>query len=337
MDCAQRDGDEDDRVDRRLETRGDAGQHGGRRAGAGRFRDVAHGRGLGGGEVLGEAAERLREHEADHHGGEHAPTDVRHGVGAGAGVVADVEQRDRGRADDGEDAGGEEAAVDGLQRIRLALLARTANTPTIEASTPIARDQREDQTEHPLLRVLGVDRVEGGDAEDDRGDEGDLVALEQVGGHAGTVTDVVAHVVGDRRRVAGVVLRDAGLDLAHQVSADVGRLGEDAATDSQEQGEQRAAEAEADEDGRCRVLEDRDDDRCAEQAQPDGEHAGHAAGAEGDLQGRWHRSLLCRRRRAHVALSRQGHPDVARESRHQTTGHERERAEDARRAERQRL
>ena len=179
--------------------------------------------------------------------------------------------------------------------------------------------------------------MEGGYAEDDRGDEGDLVALEQVGGHAGAVADVVAHVVGDRRRVAGIVLRDAGLDLADEVSADVGRLREDAAADSQEQGEQRAAEAEADEDGRCRVLEDRDDDRCAEQAQPDGEHAGHAAGAEGDLQGRGHRSVLCRRRGADVALRRQAHADEPGESRQQAAGHERERAEDARRAERQRL
>ena len=142
-----------------------------------------------------------------------------------------------------------------------------------------------------FCRVLGVDRVEGGDTEDDRGDQGDLVALEQVGGHAGAVADVVAHVVGDRGRVAGVVFGDAGLDLADEVGADVGRLGEDAATDAQEQRQERAAEAEADEDGRCRVLEDRDDDRGAEQAQPHGEHAGDAAGAEGDLQGRWHRSV----------------------------------------------
>ena len=97
--------------------------------------------------------------------------------------------------------------------------------------------------------------LNAGDAEDDRGDEGDLVALEQVGGHAGAVADVVADVVGDRRRVARVVLGDAGLDLADEVGADVGGLGEDAAADAQEQGEQRAAEAEPDEDRRARVLE----------------------------------------------------------------------------------
>jgi hypothetical protein len=40
-------------------------------------------------------------------------------------------------------------------------------------------------------------------AEDDRGDDGDDVGLEEVGGHPRAVADVVAHVVGDGRRVAG--------------------------------------------------------------------------------------------------------------------------------------
>ena len=115
----------------------------------------------------------------------------------------------------------------------------------------MARGDREDQAERPLARLIGIDRLEGGDAEDDRRDERDLVALEQVGGHAGAVAHVVAHVVGDGGGVAGIVLGDAGLDLADEVGADVGRLGEDAAADSQEQGEQRATEAEPDEDGRA--------------------------------------------------------------------------------------
>ena len=124
------------------------------------------------------------------------------------------------------------------------------------------------------------------DAEDDRGDQGDVEALEEVGGHAGAVAHVVADVVGDGGRVAGVVLGDARLDLADQVGADVGGLGEDAAADPQEQREQRAAEAEADQDRRGGVLEDHDDDGGAQQAEAGGEQAGHAAGAEGDLAGR---------------------------------------------------
>ena len=110
-------------------------------------------------------------------------------------------------------------------------VARTANTPTIDASTPMARAASgKIKPEHRV----GADRLERRDAEDDRRDERDLVALEEVGGHAGAVADVVAHVVGDRRRVAGVVLGDALLDLADEVGADVGGLGEDAATDADE-------------------------------------------------------------------------------------------------------
>ena len=88
--------------------------------------------------------------------------------------------------------------------------------------------------------------AEGQDAEQHHGDRGDRVGLEQVGRHAGAVADVVAHVVGDHGRVARVVLGDAGLDLAHQVGADVGALGEDAAAEPGEHRDQRAAEAEAD-------------------------------------------------------------------------------------------
>ena len=81
--------------------------------------------------------------------------------------------------------------------------------------------------------------------EDQRRDEHDGVGLEQVGSHAGAVADVVTDVVGDRGRVARVVLGDVVLDLADEVGADVGGLGEDAAADAHEHGEQRGAEAEA--------------------------------------------------------------------------------------------
>ena len=88
-------------------------------------------------------------------------------------------------------------------------------------------------------------------AESDRAEEHDRdgrdrVGLEQVGGHAGAVADVVAHVVGDDGRVARVVLGDPGLDLADEVGADVGGLRVDAAAEAGEDGDQRATEGEAD-------------------------------------------------------------------------------------------
>ena len=165
-------------------------------------------------------------------GAEHPPADV--------GLIDSPSgcRRRRGRrapsADHGEDAGGEEAAVDRRHR-RLVLVGRPHREHADDRGEHAdgAGGQREDEPEaHSWRRE---DRWKAGDAEDDRRDERDLVRLEQVGGHAGAVADVVADVVGDGRRVAGVVLGDAGLDLADEVGADVGRLGEDAAADPQEQ------------------------------------------------------------------------------------------------------
>ena len=134
-----------------------------------------------------------------------------------------------------------------------------------------------------MIHLICAGDRDQGQAEDQAGDDGDFVGLEDVGGHAGAVADVVAHEVGDDRRVARVVFGDAGLDLAHQVGADVGRLGVDAAAHPHEQGQQRAAEAEAEQGVRRGLAEDDEDDRAAEQAQAVGQHAGDRAGAVGDL------------------------------------------------------
>ena len=74
------------------------------------------------------------------------------------------------------------------------------------------------------------------------------IGLEEVGAHAGDVAHVVAHVVGDGGGVAGVVLGDAGLDLAHQVGAHVGGLGVDAAAHAGEQRDGGGAHGEAGDD-----------------------------------------------------------------------------------------
>ena len=85
-----------------------------------------------------------------------------------------------------------------------------------------------------------------GDAEDHGADVLGGRRLEEVGATAGAVADVVADEVGDDRRVARVVLGDAGLDLADQVGADVGGLGVDAAAELGEERHEAGAEAEAD-------------------------------------------------------------------------------------------
>ncbi len=178
------------------------------------------------------------------------------------------------------------------------------------AGTRVGREDADDSGDDPDHRnsqredqALGA---EGLLAEDQRGHQGDGVGLEEVGGHTGTVTDVVTDVVGDGRGITGVVLGDAGLDLADQVGADVSGLGEDAAADPHEHGQQGRAEAEAFEDLRSVLLEDQDDERGAEQAETDGEHSDSAAGAERDAHGP--RLAFVLRRRGHADVAADGKP-----------------------------
>src|SRR5699024_2836576 len=74
-----------------------------------------------------------------------------------------------------------------------------------------------------------VEAEAGGDGQSAGRDSGAEIGFVQVGAHAGHVAHVVAHVIGNNSRVSRVILRDAGLHLAHQVGAHVGSLGEDAA------------------------------------------------------------------------------------------------------------
>ena len=143
------------------------------------------------------------------------------------------------------------------------------------------------------------------------------VGLVEVGAHARHVAHVVAHVVSDGGRVARVVLGNARLDFAHEVSAHVSRLGVDAAADAREERLCRRAHAKgqhgdghlgqlvvrvhvgadepdiADEVAEARghvgrrvdkLVEDDEPQRDVEQAKADDDEAHHRAGAEGDLQ-----------------------------------------------------
>ena len=159
--------------------------------------------------------------------------------------------------------------------------------------------------------------VEGEDAEQDHGDRGHRIGLEQVGRHAGAVAHVVAHVVGDRRRVAGVVLGDSRLHLADEISPHVGGLGEDAASQSREDRDQRATEAEPDEgvdrrlgavveEGRQRPVVARDTD----QRETDDQQTRDRPTAEGDPQRRGDAAARGLRD-AGVRADRDVHPDVS--------------------------
>ena len=120
--------------------------------------------------------------------------------------------------------------------------------------------------------------------EDQGRDDGDFVAFEDVGGHAGAVADVVAHQVGDDCSVARVVFGQILLDLAHQIGAHVSSLGVDAAPHSHEERQQRAAKAEAQQGVRRCHSKDDEDYGAAKKTQAVGQHSGDGAGAIGNTQ-----------------------------------------------------
>ncbi len=173
--------------------------------------------------------------------------------------------------------------------------------------------------------------------EEDRGqnhrrDDGDGVGLEEIGRHAGAVADIVADIVGDGRRIARIVLGNARLDLADEVGADVGALGEDAAAETREDRDERGAEAQADErvDDRAvggRVArapgEDRVIDRDAEQREPRDEQTRDRARLESDVQtfGERLRGGLSG---ADIGAHRNVHADVAGRAREHRAEHETE-------------
>ena len=128
------------------------------------------------------------------------------------------------------------------------------------------------------------------------GEDGAAVALVQVGAHAGHVTYVVAHVVGDGGGVAGVVLRDVLLDLAHDVGAYVGRLGIDAAAHTGEERLRGSTHAEGEHGGgdhhqrlglgglMHEGVQHQPPDGDVQQAQAYHGEAHHGAAAESDLK-----------------------------------------------------
>ena len=158
------------------------------------------------------------------------------------------------------------------------------------------------------------------------GQDGGHVGAEQVGAHAGHVAHVVAHVIGDGGRVAGVVLRDAGLNLAHEVGAHVGGLGVDAAAHPRKQGNAFGAERKAGEHfegffhlhaaGRAtltdheQLIEYNKQGAQPEHGQPGHAHAHDRAAGEAHVQ-RVTEAGFRRLGGAHVGFGGDFHPDIA--------------------------
>lgn len=297
---------------------------------------TGHAAGLG--EVAGELLDQGGEHDPDGHRDQ--GEDPRVAAVRGDGAVGDPVQlgvrrgqidEDRDGHEDQRDHGGdEEPPVDGAHAAAVGAPGSDGEDPDHRGDHP---DGRDDQRK-------GEPRVaEGGLAEDERGHERHRVRLEEVGGHARAVTDVVAHVVGDGGGVARIVLGDALFHLAHEVGTHVGGLGEDAAPDPHEHGDQCGTEAEPLQHlGRVGGV-DEHDARGAEQAEADGDHSDHATGTKSDLHRPvrnggeilfrlpFRRSRLTRgSRHPHIAADREPHTDVSGGCREKRTHQEEQRA-----------
>ena len=179
-------------------------------------------------------------------------------------------------------------------RIEAPSFVRTRKMPTIESRMPTAAISIGASTAFELQR-LAAGRSEGRGSERGGGQHRAAVALVEVGAHAGHVAHVVAHVVGDRRGIARVVLGNPRLDLAHEVGAYVGRLGVDAAADTREEGLRRSAHAEGqhrrrDDDELLRpghvgeTVQNQIPERNVEQSEAHDHEPHDGAAAEGDLQ-----------------------------------------------------
>lgn len=231
-------------------------------------------------------------------------------------------QRHRSMHVVGHQSGGDRVEGDGGQHAGNdhALVQRTHDRAAwLHLDEQRADDRSDDRHAAQYQRIqhgIGTGFGQHQAAQQHGGDDGDRIGFKEVGRHAGAVADVVTDVVGDHRRVARIVFGNAGFDLADQIGADVGALGEDAAPQPRENRDQRGAEGQADQ--RVQRLFHRQahlQQQCvvaghAQQAQPDHQHAGDRAAAEGDV----HRRADAVARRlcgTHVGAYRHVHADVA--------------------------
>ena len=138
------------------------------------------------------------------------------------------------------------------------------------------------------------------------------VGLEKVGAHAGDVTHVITHVVGDHAGVAGVVFGYARFHLADQVGSNVSGFGEDSAAHAGEQSDGAGPETET--GHRADVLKYEEQDGDAQQADAHHGYTHYCPAGEGDAQSGIETDHGGRSG-ANVGPHRYVHPDETRQSR----------------------
>ena len=172
----------------------------------------------------------------------------------------------------------------------------------VEQVRDAARDDHHHAHHEDPDEELHLDRRVADREEDERNQRhaGHAVGLEAVRARADRVARVVARAVRDDAGVPRVVFLDVEDDL-HQVRADVGDLGEDAAGDPERRRAERLADGEADEAGPGVVARNEQQDaEHDQQLDADEQHADAHAGAERNRVDRERASLEPGERRARV-------------------------------------
>ena len=204
--------------------------------------DRLHRAEIGAGVIFGDDHDQRGDDEADDAAIEQRLAGEAHLAHLHGGVHADQPCGQRPQQDERQHAGRDHALVERAHD-RLAL-AEPHEIGADDRGDDAGRADGERIEHHLHDAIVAAGEIDRG--EHHGRDDGHDIGLEQVGRHAGAVADIVADIVGDGRGVARIVLGDAGLDLADEIAADIGALGEDAAAETGEDGDQRGAEAERD-------------------------------------------------------------------------------------------
>ena len=268
------------------------------------------------GVVFGEIADQVAGQQADE------DRDEKAGLLPAEGIL---DEEVGGHRDDG--AGDVGAFAEGAQQAALAgVLAGLDEEGADDRGKDADRGERHRDSHAHHAEAGGNGKRRGGETRA-------RVGLVEVGAHARHVTDIVPDVIGDDGRVAGVVLGDAGLNLADEVGADVGRLGEDAAADAGEQRHHRSAHSKGEHQSRDLhrllrfgksgvddVFQEKEPQAGVKQPQSHDGEAHDRPGGESHLEAAVE-ALACRESGSGIGGGGDFHADIAGERREEAAGH----------------
>ena len=150
---------------------------------------------------------RLADNNADDEAGYDCSPDT--------GPVVQANQFEEERGGNGNQEGAEvDATVQGCHQFRLRRTALHADDIHADNGKYGAEGSHQHRSKYSFNRFVG-NRIISGGAQSGGSQDGTAIGFVQISAHTGHVPHVVTHVIGDRSRIAGVVFRDTGLNLAN--------------------------------------------------------------------------------------------------------------------------